>query len=198
VHFIRDTMRRTGYSPSLREIGEGVGLSSTSSVTHQVKALEALGVLRRDPHRPRTFRLVHEDPAALDPADPGLPAQARTVPLLGRIAAGQPITAEEHVEDVLTLPRLLVGEGRLFALTVSGDSMINARIQDGDTVVVRSQPQAESGDIVAAMIDGEATVKRLRRMANGTWLMPENPEYPPIPADRARILGRVVTVLRSL
>ena len=195
VRFIRTALQRTGYSPSMREIGQAVGLASTSSVAHQINVLEGLGVLRRDPHRPRTFHLAHQDP---DPSLAAEPASEVAVPLLGRIAAGAPITAEEHIEDVLSLPRQLVGEGRLFALTVSGQSMINARIQDGDTVVVRTQPQAESGDIVAAMIDGEATIKRLRRTANRTWLMPENPEYPPIPAERARILGRVVAVLRSL
>ncbi|MCL3999222.1 transcriptional repressor LexA, partial [Streptomyces lavenduligriseus] len=154
IEVIRDSVQRRGYPPSMREIGQAVGLSSTSSVAHQLVALERKGVLRRDPHRPRAYtlsahRLADETenttPAAIRPT-------ASYVPLVGRIAAGGPVLAEQTVEDVLALPRKLVGDGELFALTVSGDSMSGpgAAIVDGDTVVVRRQPVAENGDIVAA------------------------------------------------
>jgi repressor LexA len=120
------------------------------------------------------------------------------VPLLGRIAAGGPILAEQLVEEVYPLPRTLVGEGTLYMLKVQGDSMIDAAIADGDWVVVRQQPDADNGDIVAAMIDGEATVKTFRRRDGHAWLLPQNPAYSPIPADQASILGRVVAVLRKV
>ncbi|MFH8387569.1 transcriptional repressor LexA [Kitasatospora sp. NPDC018058] len=194
---IRDSVQRRGYPPSMREIGEAVGLTSTSSVAHQVKALERKGHLYRDPHRPRAYRVWADRQTAptdtTDSAEVPIP-----VPLVGRIAAGGPILAEQTVEDVLPLPRQLVGEGELFALTVRGDSMIEAAICDGDTVVVRRQPVAENGDIVAAMIDGEATVKRLKRDNGQVWLMPHNPAYEPINGDNATILGKVVAVLRRL
>ena len=120
------------------------------------------------------------------------------MPVVGRIAAGGPILAEQVVEDVFPLPRQLVGDGDLFLLKVVGDSMIDAAICDGDWVVVRRQPVAENGEIVAAMIDGEATVKTLKRIDGHVWLMPHNPAYSPIPGDESTILGRVVSVLRSL
>ncbi|MFH8387522.1 transcriptional repressor LexA [Kitasatospora sp. NPDC018058] len=197
IEVIRDSVQRRGYPPSMREIGEAVGLTSTSSVAHQVKALERKGHLYRDPHRPRAYRVWADRQTA--PADStrstGVPV---TVPLVGRIAAGGPILAEQTVEDVLPLPRQLVGEGELFALTVRGDSMIEAAICDGDWVTVRRQPVAENGDIVAAMIDGEATIKRLKRDNGQIWLMPHNPAYEPINGDNATILGKVVAVLRRL
>ncbi|MET8630578.1 transcriptional repressor LexA [Kitasatospora sp. NPDC004669] len=197
IEVIRDSVQRRGYPPSMREIGQAVGLTSTSSVSHQVKALERKGYLYRDPHRPRAYRVWADRQVA--PADTtgstGVPVP---VPLVGRIAAGGPILAEQTIEDVLPLPRQLVGEGELFALTVRGDSMIEAAITDGDTVVVRRQPVAENGDIVAAMIDGEATIKRLKRDNSGVWLMPHNPAYEPINGDNATILGKVVAVLRRL
>lgn len=140
---------------------------------------------------------MRTDEEPYEPA-PAHPAPAY-VPLVGRIAAGGPILAEEAVEDVFTLPKQLVGEGTHFLLKVTGDSMIDAAIADGDWVVVRQQPVAEQGDIVAAMIDGEATVKTFKRRDDGhIWLMPQNPAYEPIPGDEASVLGRVVAVLRKM
>ncbi|MCP9966226.1 transcriptional repressor LexA [Actinomadura madurae] len=204
LEVIRDSVQRRGYPPSMREIGEAVGLTSTSSVSHQLRALQRKGFLRRDPNRPRAVEVrvpgatpVRTDEEPYEPA-PAHPAPAY-VPLVGRIAAGGPILAEEAVEDVFTLPKQLVGEGTHFLLKVTGDSMIDAAIADGDWVVVRQQPVAEQGDIVAAMIDGEATVKTFKRRDDGhIWLMPQNPAYEPIPGDEASVLGRVVAVLRKM
>ena len=209
---IRSSVERRGYPPSMREIGESVGLTSPSSVKHQLMALERKGYLRRDPNRPRAIEVVHPDdsraispltasggPYAEEHLASGDAVQAPTyVPVVGRIAAGGPILAEQVVEDVFPLPRQLVGDGELFLLKVAGDSMIEAAICDGDWVVVRRQPVAENGEIVAAMIDGEATVKSLRRADGHVWLLPQNSAYAPIPADDAVVLGRVVSVLRSL
>ncbi|MFJ9777205.1 transcriptional repressor LexA [Kitasatospora sp. NPDC101157] len=197
IEVIRDSVQRRGYPPSMREIGQAVGLTSTSSVAHQVKALERKGFLYRDPHRPRAYRVWADRQTALTDTTENTGATI-PVPLVGRIAAGGPILAEQTVEDILPLPRQLVGEGELFALTVRGDSMVEAAITDGDTVVVRRQPVAENGDIVAAMIDGEATVKRLMREQGRIWLMPHNPAFEPISGDNAIILGKVVAVLRRL
>ncbi|MCO6008894.1 transcriptional repressor LexA [Actinoallomurus purpureus] len=208
LEVIRDSVQRRGYPPSMREIGEAVGLTSTSSVSHQLRTLQRKGFLLRDPNRPRAV-VVRMPGSAGVPAEPDesydaangqtstRPAPAY-VPLVGRIAAGGPILAEEAVEDVFALPRQLVGEGTHFLLNVTGDSMIEAAIADGDWVVVRQQPVAENGDIVAAMIDGEATVKTLKRRDDKVWLMPHNPAYDPIPGDDATILGRVVAVLRKM
>ncbi|MFD1657196.1 transcriptional repressor LexA [Streptomyces caeni] len=194
VRFITDTVRRQGYPPSMREIGQAVDLASTSSVAHQLMVLERKGVLYRDPNRPRAYRVRPSWAPDLDSrAEP--PAE---VPLVGRIAAGAPLLAEEMVEDVYLLPRQIVGEGELFALTVSGDSMIDAAICDGDIVTVRRQDSADHGDIVAALLDDEATVKQLRRKDGQVWLMPRNPAYEPIPGEQAIILGKVVGVLRRL
>ena len=212
LEVIRDSIERRGYPPSVREIGEAVGLSSASSVAHQLSVLQRKGWLRRDPNRPRALdvRLPGdagspvEAPAALAAAGTGsgvdeAQAPAPTyVPLVGRIAAGGPVLAEQAVEDVFPLPRELVGEGTLFMLKVAGDSMVDAAICDGDWVVVRQQPTAENGEIVAAMIDGEATVKTYKRRDGHVWLLPHNPAYEPIPGDDATVLGRVVTVLRRV
>lgn len=198
IEVIRDSVQRRGYPPSMREIGQAVGLSSTSSVAHQLMALERKGFLRRDPHRPRAYEVRGVEVARPNTAETAGRPSTSYVPLVGRIAAGGPILAEQTVEDVFPLPRQLVGEGELFALTVRGDSMIEAAICDGDWVTVRRQPVAENGDIVAAMIDGEATVKRLKREDGRIWLMPHNPAYDPIPGDNATILGKVVAVLRRL
>ncbi|GAA0916828.1 transcriptional repressor LexA [Streptomyces thermoalcalitolerans] len=199
IEVIRDSVQRRGYPPSMREIGQAVGLSSTSSVAHQLMALERKGFLRRDPHRPRAYEVRGADQTAtLQSTDTvGKPA-ASYVPLIGRIAAGGPILAEESVEDVFPLPRQLVGDGELFVLKVVGDSMIEAAICDGDWVTVRRQQVAENGDIVAAMIDGEATVKRFKREDGHVWLLPHNAAYEPIPGDDATILGKVVAVLRRV
>nr|WP_308258733.1 transcriptional repressor LexA [Saccharothrix obliqua] len=193
---IRDWLDRFGYPPSVREIGEAVGLTSTSSVAHQLRALERKGFLRRDPNRPRAVGVLPtEIVTGLDPASKPTPAY---VPMLGRIAAGGPILAEEAIEDVFPLPRDLVGEGEVFLLKVVGDSMVDAAITDGDWVVVRQQPTADNGDVVAAMIDGEATVKTFKRRDGHVWLLPHNPAYQPILGDEASILGKVVAVLRRL
>lgn len=265
-----------GYPPSMREIGANVGLTSPSSVKHQLDKLERLGLVRRDPRRPRALEVVplpapaaptasaapavptaYSSPTATAPQATSLPAdqpapgssaplrtsgpltpardggpdrpeapaadvvdlaaaraarlpqlpgvgegEAVAVPLVGRIAAGSPILAEQEIEDVMALPRRLTGGGELFMLEVHGDSMIEAAICDGDWVVVRSQPDADNGDIVAAMIDevdgAAATVKVLSRRDGHQWLLPRNPDYAPIPADQATIMGKVVTVLRAL
>ncbi len=198
IEVIRDSVQRRGYPPSMREIGQAVGLSSTSSVAHQLMALERKGFLRRDPHRPRAYEVRGVEVARPEAAERPSRPSTSYVPLVGRIAAGGPILAEQSVEDVFPLPRQLVGDGELFALKVSGDSMIEAAIMDGDWVTVRRQPVAENGDIVAAMIDGEATVKRLKREDGHIWLMPHNAAYQPIPGDNATILGKVVAVLRRV
>lgn len=194
LEVIRDWLDRFGYPPSVREIGEAVGLTSTSSVAHQLRALERKGYLRRDPNRPRAVGVLPPDADAEELNRP----RPTYVPVVGRIAAGGPILAEQAVEDVFPLPKEIVGEGSLFLLKVVGDSMVDAAITDGDWVVVRQQPTAENGDIVAAMIDGEATVKTLKRREGHIWLMPHNPAYEPIPGDEATVLGRVVAVLRRL
>jgi repressor LexA len=213
LQVIRDSVQKRGYPPSMREIGEAVGLTSTSSVSYQLSTLQRKGYLHRDVGRPRTVEVRLPGHPAVRPdqnretdvevtvGDGGLdiPSQEATyVPLVGRIAAGTPIMAEEQVEDILPLPRQLVGEGTLFMLNVAGDSMINAAIADGDWVVVRQQEDAENGEIVAAMVEGDATVKTLKRSDGHVWLMPHNPAYTPILGDDAKILGKVVAVLRRV
>ena len=238
--YVRAVLASRGYPPTMREIGAAVGLRSASSVHHQLDALQAKGLLRRDPLRSRTLELL---PAGADrppgPPPPAPPAgegggdagptgstaggdadsrpsgraggrtggraggrRARAgstmVPLVGRIAAGRPILADEAVEDVFALPRQLVGDGEMFTLRVVGDSMVEAAVCDGDFVVVRVQQVAESGEMVAAMIDGEATVKTYRLRDGRVWLEPRNGAYQPIDGERAEILGRVVAVLRSV
>jgi repressor LexA len=215
LEVIRNSVERRGYPPSMREIGQAVGLASPSSVSHQLAALERKGYLRRDPNRPRALEIVSAKAAAKAAAAArALPAegsraddvtgvgdaypQASYVPVLGRIAAGVPITAEELVEDVFPLPKQIVGEGELFLLKVVGDSMIEAAICDGDWVVVRQQPTAENGEIVAAMLDNEATVKTLKRKDGHVWLLPQNADFDPIDGDEATILGKVTAVLRRV
>jgi len=201
---IRDSVQRRGYPPSIREICEAAGLASTSSVSHQLHVLERKGYLRRDPNRPRAVDVRSSSAAAK--ARRALDTQRSTagaaspvfVPLVGRIAAGGPILAEEMIEDVFPLPKALVGEGTAFLLRVVGDSMIDAAISDGDWVVVRQQQDADNGDIVAALIDGEATVKTLQRRDGRVWLMPHNEAYAPINGDDATLLGKVVSVLRKV
>jgi repressor LexA len=257
IEVIQDSIDRRGYPPSMREIGEAVGLNSTSSVRHQLVVLESKGFIRRDPNRPRAYIVrgpsdptqawrarmaqsqgasgvvsaagnggeqqstgtVSRAQSALSNLGSTMAASAQSaiaalgalggsvgamefVPLVGRIAAGGPILAEESIEELIPMPRAMVSDGTLFALTVVGDSMIEAGIMDGDTVVIRQQPSAESGEIVAAMIDGEATVKQLKITheddRHEIWLMPRNPSYDPIPGENAIVLGRVVTVMRRL
>jgi repressor LexA len=199
---IRDSVERRGFPPTIREIGDAVGLASTSSVSHQLITLQKKGFLRRDATKPRAVdvRLPSEIPSHASheaAADNPLPTPVM-VPVVGRIAAGGPILAEELIEDVYPLPKELVGEGTLFMLKVVGESMIDAAIADGDFVVVRQQNTADNGDIVAAMIDGEATVKTFKRRDGHVWLLPHNEIFAPILGDDATILGRVVTVLRKL
>jgi repressor LexA len=211
LEVIRDSVERRGYPPSMREIGDAVGLTSPSSVSHQLHALERKGFIRRDPNRPRALEVLVPGEradrldggdllaAGVDETGSGdLRPAPSYVPLVGRIAAGGPILAEQAVEDVFPLPRQIVGEGTLFLLKVAGDSMVDAAICDGDWVVVRQQPVAENGEIVAAMIDGEATVKTYKRRDGHVWLLPHNPAYEPIPGDDAVVLGRVVAVLRRV
>ncbi|HWS58900.1 MAG TPA: transcriptional repressor LexA [Actinotalea sp.] len=204
---IRSSVERRGYPPSMREIGDAVGLTSPSSVKHQLTVLERKGYVRRDPNRPRAIEVVHPDDSrtigSFDAPEPSelyrdAAPTPSYVPVVGRIAAGGPILAEQVVEDVFPLPRQLVGDGELFLLKVVGDSMIEAAICDGDWVVVRRQPVAENGEIVAAMIDGEATVKTFKRTDGRLWLLPQNAAYAPIDGTEAVVLGRVVSVLRSL
>ncbi|NQD39867.1 transcriptional repressor LexA [Glutamicibacter halophytocola] len=214
---IQRAIGKNGYPPSMREIGDSVGLKSLSSVTHQLSQLEKLGYIRRDPRRPRAMEILlplqladdaenstaseaAESQAAEDAMVIELSTSADTtmVPLVGRIAAGGPILADQSVEDVFSLPRQLVGHGELFMLKVSGDSMVDAAICDGDWVVVRRQQNAENGDIVAALLDEEATVKTFRQRDGHTWLLPQNSRYEPILGDAAKIMGRVVSVMRSL
>lgn len=201
---IQRSVSSRGYPPSMREIGDAVGLSSLSSVTHQLNQLELSGYLRRDPNRPRAMEVLIDLPG-LEPASPETgestaPAvgDAVMVPLVGRIAAGIPITADQQVDEVFPLPRQLVGKGELFMLKVVGESMIDAAICDGDWVVVRQQKTAENGDIVAAMLDNEATVKVFKQRDGHTWLLPRNSAFEPIMGDYADVLGKVVAVLRSL
>ena len=202
LEVIRTSVTRRGYPPSIREIGDAVGLTSTSSVAHQLRTLERKGYLRRDPNRPRAVDVRGTEEATssatTDVAGSDALPEPTFVPVLGRIAAGGPILAEEAVEDVFPLPRKLVGEGSLFLLKVVGESMIDAAICDGDWVVIRQQNVADNGDIVAAMIDGEATVKTFKRAAGQVWLMPHNPAFDPIPGNDAVILGKVVTVMRKI
>ena len=220
LEVIRDSVESRGYPPSIREMGTSVGLASSSSVAHQLKTLEAKGFLRRDPNRPRALevlmpgsgRVSAQPPATTPPAakqaseeapydETGMndaAPDAVAVPMVGRIAAGGPILAEERVGDVFALPRQLVGEGTLFMLAVAGDSMIDAAICDGDWVVVRQQPTANNGDIVAALLDNEATVKTFKRTDGHVWLMPHNSAYDPIDGDHASIMGKVVAVTRRV
>ena len=205
---IRTEIEQKGYPPSMRQIGDMVGLASLSSVTHQLGRLETMGYIRRDPKLPRAIEVLEENGVGIHGSSssslPELPnfevgdEDLVPVPLVGRIAAGGPITAEQSVEDVLALPRQLVGSGKLFMLKVKGDSMIDAAICDGDWVVVREQHTADNGDIVAALLDDEATVKVFRQVDGHTWLMPRNSNYEPIMGDRATVMGKVVSVLRSL
>lgn len=210
LQVIRDAVILRGYPPSIREIGDATGLQSTSSVAYQLKELERKGFLRRDPNKPRAVdvRTLPDQDRPKSGPKPKKAAHRRMdaenmdqpsyVPLVGSIAAGAPILAEENVDTFFPLPSELVGTGDLFMLTVVGLSMKDAGILDGDLVVVRAQQTAEQGDFVAAMIEGEATVKEFRRDKAGVWLIPHNPEMEPIPGNDAEIMGKVVTVIRKV
>jgi len=207
LQVITEFAERRRYAPTLREIGRAAGLSSTSGVSYQLSILQGKGYLRRDARRPRTVEVRLPGREAVRLEVEGLaeavdiPAQGEAyvpVPLVGQIAAGVRNLADQVIEDTFVLPRQLVGDGTFFLLRVHGESMINAAITDGDLVVVRQQEKAENGDIVAAMIDGEETVKTFRRAKGQIWLMPHNPAFTPIPGDDVVILGKVVTVLRRV
>jgi repressor LexA len=192
LDFIGETVRERGYPPTVREIGEAVGLTSSSSVHAQLANLEKKGLLHKDPTKPRAMTLATDEARAA----------GTTVPLLGRIAAGAPILATEQVEDYVAVPADFTSSGDHFALRVTGDSMVEAGILDGDLVVVRSQEAADDGDIVAALLPGpgedEATVKRLGHDGPRVMLIPENPTMSPFEMIGGRIAGKVVAVLRKL
>ena len=193
LDYIRETVSSRGYPPSVREIGEAVGLSSPSTVHAHLNSLVEAGAIRKDPSKPRALVVIDET------STPQVDERnVRDIPILGRIAAGTPILAAEHVEDVMPLPTELVGDGPVFLLEVKGDSMINAGIHEGDLVAIHSQPDARDGEIVAALIDGEeATVKRLRRRAGKVILESENPAYKPMVfTEGVELIGKVVSVLR--
>ncbi|MCI1983188.1 MAG: transcriptional repressor LexA [Bifidobacteriaceae bacterium] len=223
---IRGYLEKNGYVPSFREIGKGAGLRSPSSVKHQLEVLAEKGYIRINAHRGRAIELIDDSPEITADAETATEATSQqtadiiafpsstfgahaseeddattdswNVPLVGRIAAGTPITAEQHVDDVMRLPKRLTGDGELFMLEVHGDSMIDAAICDGDFVVVREQNNASNGDIVAALLDGEATVKTFQKKDGHLWLMPHNPAYSPIDGTYATVMGKVVSVLRKL
>lgn len=214
LEVIQDAIVLRGYPPSIREIGDAAGLQSTSSVAYQLNELEKKGFLRRDPNKPRAVDIRHlsdsgiggkkekEDPATSDAtALPEIPEDAASptyIPVVGRIAAGSPILAEQHIDEYFALPPQIVGEGELYMLQVVGESMHDAGIFDGDWVVVRSQHAADKGDFVAALIDNEATVKELHQDSSGVWLLPHNDAFAPIKGDEAEIMGKVVSVMRKL
>jgi repressor LexA len=204
LDFVLDYTRRSRYSPSYLEIGDAVRLKSSSAVSYQLGVLETMGYLSRQPGCPRSIvvtALYRRDPSAASAGDHD--DDVACVPLVGRIAAGGPILAFEDIEENLPLPRSHVGHGDLIALRVRGDSMIDAGINHGDVVVIRQQCRVEIGENAAAMIrdevtgDFEATVKEYRVYNGHNWLMPRNRAYSPIPADNAKIIGRVTAVLRG-
>ena len=195
LEFIKSSSESQGYAPSMREIGDAAGLNSPASVKYQLDILEEKGFIRRDENRVRAMEVVLPDSMTGESATTD---KTRFIPLVGSIAAGVPITADQQVEETLPLPESLVGKGDLFMLKVKGESMINAAICDGDYVVIRQQKDANNGEIVAAMIDGEATVKTFSRKGGHIWLLPANDDFAPIDGDTCEILGKVTAVLRSI
>ncbi|APT92382.1 ArsR family transcriptional regulator [Corynebacterium phocae] len=223
---ITDAVMLRGYPPSIREIGDAAGLQSTSSVAYQLKQLEEKGFLRRDPNKPRAVdvRSFNDDTGTgkrstskasrknsgskeSDSAagfDPRLDSSAESsavsyIPVVGQIAAGSPITAEENIDTFFPMPVDVVGSGELYMLQVVGESMKDAGILDGDWVIIHSQDTAEEGDFVAALLNGdEATVKELHRDSSGVWLLPHNDDFEPINGNDAKIMGKVVSVFRKL
>jgi len=196
LDLIRSTVAQRGYPPSVREIGDAVGLSSPSTVHSHLSSLAEAGFIRRDPTKPRAIEVVDDDDGAI----PISRAAVRDVPLVGHIAAGSPILAEEDIEEVYPLPTELVGTDPVFMLRIRGDSMMDVGIYDRDYVVVQKQSTARNGDIVAALVDGEeATVKRFERIDTGVVLHPENDAYEPMVFTKdVEVLGVVVAVLRRL
>lgn len=204
LDMITSYIDENAYPPSMQEIADAVGLASLASVTYQLQQLELGGFIRRDPRLPRALEVLNtgNSPAraAAEPSNVVPMGESVNVPLVGRIAAGTGLLAQESYEDTMTLPKQLVGSGDLFMLEVKGDSMIDAAICEGDLVVVRQQKTAENGDIVAALIndDEEATVKVFRQTDGKTWLLPRNSNYAPIDGDHATIMGKVVSVMRKV
>jgi repressor LexA len=193
LDFIKAEVRQKGFPPTVRDIGEAVGLSSSSTVHSHLAALEAKGLIRRDPSKPRALEVIgHEDEAR------EVDYNVRRLPLVGQVAAGAPILAAENIEQTMTLPVELVRDDSTFILKVKGESMIEAGILDGDFVVVRQQATANNGEIVVAMIGDEATVKTFYREADRIRLQPENSSMEPIYATDLSILGKVVAVFRRL
>ncbi|HEU4319009.1 MAG TPA: transcriptional repressor LexA [Acidimicrobiia bacterium] len=195
LDYIKATVEERGYPPSVREIGDAVGLSSPSSVHAQLNSLVQAGMIKKDPAKPRAIMITDENPARMAPADD---RHTRNVPVLGRIAAGTPILAAEEIDEYMTLPTELVGDGPVFLLEVKGDSMIDAGIHEGDLVAIHKQSDARDGEIVAALVDGEeATVKRLQRRDGKVYLHSENPAYEPMVFNEGvELIGKVVSVLR--
>ena len=194
LDLIGQAVQERGYPPSVREIGDSLGLRSPSTVHSHLSTLVRLGYLRRDPTKPRAIEVIdrHDTPERSN-------APTRDVPLVGRIAAGSPILAEEDIVEVFPLPQQLVGSGPVIMLEVRGDSMIDAGILNGDYVVVRRQDDATDGEIVAALVEDEATVKRLERKGGRVILHSENPAYEPMVFDEGvKLVGKVVSVLRSV
>jgi repressor LexA len=189
--YLMESMQKRGYPPSVREIGAALGLTSSSTVHSHLAALEKKGFIHRDPSKPRAIEIL-KDGASLPPK------RVINVPVLGRIAAGQPLFAEENIEDMFPLPRDFVREDSAFILRVRGDSMIEAGIYDGDYLVVRPQPTANNGEIVAALLGDEATVKRFYRERDHIRLQPENSSMTPIVTREVTILGKVVALIRRL
>ncbi len=201
LRFIMESTAMGGYPPSMREIGAKVGLSAISSVSHQLNQLELRGFIRRDENKNRAIEVLIDIPDDNISDIPHISeSDVVSVPLIGRIAAGVPITAEENVEDRFALPRQIAGKGSsdLFMLEVHGDSMIDAAICEGDWIVVRAQNTAANGEIVVALLDGEATVKVFKRTDGQTWLLPRNSAYDPIDGTHAIIQGKVISVIRAI
>ena len=203
LQVIMQSKASRGIIPSMREIAEAVGLSSVASISYQLDNLEQKGYIRRQDNLSRNTEVLITpegwDDATSSGAENLIPMAATAmVPLVGAIAAGIPITADQNVEEIFPLPRTLVGSGELFMLKVKGDSMQDAAICDGDWVVIRTQNNADNGDIVAAEIDGEATVKAFKQRDGKVWLLPRNSAYEPIDGTHAKIMGKVVTVLRKI
>ncbi len=192
LEFIKRQTREKGYPPSVREIGENVGLSSSSTVHGHLARLEEKGYLRRDPSKPRAIEVLDDDGRAVQRH------RLVSVPLVGRVTAGEPILAVQNIEDYVPLPRDLAGGEGTFLLSVRGDSMVGAGIYDGDLVIVRPQSTADNGDIVVALLGDEATVKRYFREKNGVRLQPENPVLKPIVARDVTVLGKVIGLFRRI
>ncbi len=195
LDFLKSSVESQGYAPTMREIGAAVGLTSSASVKYQLDILEEKGLIRRGDNSGRAIELVIPDSELGSVIPVG---KTQFIPLVGSIAAGVPITADQMVEETMPLPESLVGSGELFMLKVKGESMIDAAICDGDFVVIRQQKDANNGEIVAAMIDGEATVKTFSRKSGKVWLLPANDAFEPIDGTHCEILGKVTAVLRSV